>query len=137
MSCRTEYDKASAQHFIDLAKQIIASEGPPMRMSEDPAYWQCKWCDHHAVCHLKTFPQPTCRSCAHVTPMLDEPGGWHCRKWEDRIPVETQRTGCDQHLYHPEILPHLTPVNGNMDENWVNYEDKKTGETLTLSLIHI
>ena len=124
VGCRTDYDPASAQHYIDLARKIIASEGPPMRMSEDPAHWQCKWCDHHAVCHTAAFPRPTCRSCAHVTAMQDEQGGWHCRKWDDRIPVDVQRTGCDQHLYHPEILHFLQPVNGNLEQNWVEYQFK-------------
>lgn len=124
VACRTNYDKASAQHYIDLARSIIASEGPPMRMSDDAAHWKCKWCDHHAVCHTGQFPKVTCRSCAHVTPMLDELGGWHCQKYDDRIPVEVQRTGCEQHLYHPEILHFLQPVNGNMEQNWVQYQDK-------------
>ena len=122
IGCRTAYDKACAEHYIELAKKIIASESPPVRLSEDPAHWQCKWCDHHAVCHAGEFPCPTCRSCAHVTPMLDEQGGWHCRKWDDRIPVDAQREGCDQHLYHPEILSHVSPVNGNMDQGWIAYQ---------------
>ena len=129
VTCRTEYDKASAQHYIDLARSIIASEGPPMRMSEDAVHWQCKWCDHHTTCHTPAYPKPTCRSCAHVTPMLDEQGGWHCRQWDDRIPVETQRTGCEAHLYHPDILHFLKPVNGNMQQNWVQYQDA-TGATV-------
>ena len=123
VACRTNYDKASAQHYIALARSIIASEGPPIRMSEDAAHWKCKWCDHHAVCHTTTYPKPTCRSCAHVTPMLDELGGWHCQKYDDRIPVDAQRTGCEQHLYHPEILHFMQPVNGNMEQNWVRYQD--------------
>ncbi len=124
VTCRTDYDKAGAQHYIDLARNVIASEGAPMRMSEDAAHWQCKWCDHHTVCHTATYPKPTCRSCAHVTAMLDDVGGWHCRKWDDRVPVDTQRAGCESHLYHPEILHFLTPANGNMEQNWVQYQDK-------------
>ena len=130
VTCRTEYDKASAQHYIDLARSIIASEGPPMRMSEDAAHWQCKWCDHHTTCHTPAYPKPTCRSCAHVTAMLDDQCGWHCRKWDDRVPVEVQRTGCDQHLYHPEILHFLKPANGNLEQNWVQYEDKTSAATV-------
>jgi hypothetical protein len=129
VTCRTEYDKASAQHFIDLARNLIASESPPMRLSDDPAHWQCKFCDHHAVCHGSVLPKPTCRSCAHVTPMLDEQGGWHCQKWNDRIPVETQRAGCDQHLYHPDILSGFTPESGDMAENWIRFRRKSNDDT--------
>lgn len=127
VTCRTEYDPEVAHHYIHLARDIIVAEAPPVRLSDDPAHWQCKFCDHHAVCHGEQLPQPTCRSCAHVTPMLDEHGGWHCRRWDDRIPEEAQRTGCNDHLFHPEIVAtRWDAVKGNMAENWIQFQDKKT-----------
>jgi hypothetical protein len=109
----------------DLATAIRASESPPAKISEDSAHPQCQSCEHRTVCHGSTLPLPTCRSCAHVTPMMD---GWHCEKWKDRIPLEAQRTGCDQHLYHPEIVPFLRPIAGDMKANWIKFQSAD-GET--------
>ena len=130
ISCRTEYDAQAAQRWIEIAHQLIAREHPPERISNDPAYYRCKWCHHHALCHGEAYPKPTCRSCAHVTPMLDEVGGWHCRKWQDRIPVEAQYTGCESHLYHPEFLNHVRPVHANLEENWICYQYTQNSQIL-------
>lgn len=112
----------------DAPDAIRASESPPAKISTDPAHAQCQGCEHRAVCHGSTLPIPTCRSCAHVTPMMDEQGGWHCSAWGDRIPLDAQRVGCDRHLYHPEIVSFLRPIAGDMKANWIKFQSAD-GET--------
>jgi len=101
---------------------ITASESPPARLTGDLARVHCLSCEHYAVCHEDALPLPTCRSCAHVTPMTDKQGGWHCSAWGDRIPLDTQRTGCTHHLYHPEIVSFLRPIAGDMKANWIQFQ---------------
>lgn len=128
VSCRTEYQRMEAERLIAKAKAIIEADAPPTRLSEDPAYYQCKWCRHHAVCHQSILPRTGCRTCAHVTPMLDEEGGWDCRQHHARVPLEYQKQGCDQHLYHPDLVAsYAKPVDGNPAENWIEYETLRSG----------
>ena len=68
------------------AARIVASDSPPARLSNDPAFYKCKFCDHSEACHGTAVPPPTCRSCAHSTPV---DGGWKCDHHE-RMIVETR-----------------------------------------------
>ena len=123
MACRTEYQRDVAEAILSKAQAIIEAEVPPARISNDPAYYQCDWCRHKAICHQAALPRVNCRTCAYVTPMLDEQGGWDCRMHHARVPLEYQQNGCDQHLYHPDLLAtYAQPVDGNSQENWIAYE---------------
>lgn len=45
-----------------------------------------------------------CRTCAHSTALPDST--WRCeRHAADGIPDEYQRTGCDCHTLHPDLVP--------------------------------
>lgn len=45
-----------------------------------------------------------CRTCAHSTAMPDST--WRCEyHGADDIPVDYQRTGCEGHVLHPDLVP--------------------------------
>ena len=50
-SCRTEYKKDVAESYIARAKRIIAATQAPVRLSDNPAWYECKWCEFYEVCH--------------------------------------------------------------------------------------
>ena len=51
ISCRTEENPEAAIRLIEKARRIIEAPYPLARISNDPAWYVCKWCDHHAQCH--------------------------------------------------------------------------------------
>jgi hypothetical protein len=135
---RVRYDEAVAQRLIDKAHRIIFATSNLPRMSEDPTYYECKWCDHHAVCHGDAVPQVNCRTCIHSTPTMDGQAVWTCGlgssgqldKEPFQIPVAAQRVGCDHHRFIPALLENwATAVDGSIGINWVKYEIKATGKT--------
>lgn len=91
-----QYDSNHAVDAIRRAEHIIHSAFPPRRISEDPSWFECRFCDHKAVCHLRQTPERNCRTCAHAQPI--EAGLWYCRHWRDVIPLTTQKVGCEKHL---------------------------------------
>lgn len=106
---RVRLDRDEAEKLIERAKRIIFATEPPLRLSEDPAFWTCKWCPFHAICHGTAAPQTGCRTCAHSTPEQD--GSWSCGRHGPGIPVEFQRVGCPDHRYLPPLLERIgTPV---------------------------
>jgi len=118
---RLEYDKAEAQAIIDKALAVITATEPPVGISQDPSWYECKFCDYHSICHGTDVPTPTCRSCAHVTPEMDGNARWSCAVHQNDIPVATQRTGCDTHRYIPILLSKFAqPV--DMDGDAVVYQ---------------
>lgn len=111
---RVHLDKAAAQGFVDRAQRIIDAAEPPLRISEDPAWWECRFCPFHAQCHGTEAPQVNCRTCTHSTPV--DGGAWHCARHDGEIPLDFQRTGCDAHLYLPPMLERIgTPVDTDGD----------------------
>jgi hypothetical protein len=101
---RVEFDKTEAQSIIDKALAVITATEPPVGISQDPTWFECKFCDYHAICHGTDVPTPTCRSCAYSTPEMDGKARWSCGKFEKDLPVLLQREGCSSHRYIPILL---------------------------------
>lgn len=99
-------DKEVAEKAIARGKRIALSDRMPEPvMGGCESWYQCKVCDMHKFCWLTNCTdQVTCRNCAHSTAKDDNT--WHCERHNaDDIPVEFQRTGCDSHVLHPDLVP--------------------------------
>jgi len=121
ISCRTDYDFTDATRFQLKAARIIFTNRVPAKLSEDPAWFECSWCDFWGVCHGGEFAQVSCRTCTHSTALQEhEGGGWQCGKYNNARTVDEQRAGCQAHLYHPELVPGV-PVEVSEDESAVTY----------------
>lgn len=118
---RVRYDAAFAKRLLDRARSIITAAEPPAKLSEDPDYFQCRWCDHQATCHAGRIPEVSCRTCVHATPETDGDQRWSCALWGKDLTLAEQKEGCDQHLFIPALLP--WPVeDADPEENSITYE---------------
>ncbi len=125
---RIDADPAEAKRLFERADFIVNTPTPPERLSDDPSWYQCKWCEHRDLCHGTAAPLPTCRSCCHSTP---EPGGtWTCARQQGRvIPVAEQKAGCQAHRIIPALLSNWAePIDANDADNWIKYRMKAGGE---------
>lgn len=113
---RIELDKAFACALLEKAARIIFAPNPPARISEDPAWYQCRMCDHASVCQGQRSAEVNCRTCMHATPVE---GGWHCARHDKALSGADQRAACDKHLYLPSLIPGEQVDAG---EDWVDYE---------------
>ena len=119
-SVRTEYDKAEAERLIEKAKRVIFSPRPPTKISDNPAWHECKYCPYHAMCHEDELPKQTsCRTCMYSTPLPE--GGWRCENFNHPLSLDEQRVGCNEHLFHPDLVPGEQTDYG---EGWVEYKLK-------------
>ena len=122
---RVKLDTSVAKASIDRAEAIIASDRPLNKISDDPSWYQCKFCDHAQACHGQAAPQVNCRTCLHSTPVND--GNWHCARHDINIPQHQQKTGCEQHLYNPFLLDGFAEAIDS-GEFWIRYRLKANGE---------
>lgn len=99
---RIKADPATAERLLEKAGRIIFAQHPPARTSEDPAWYECRFCDHHAACHEGGDAAVTCRSCLHSTPVE---GGWHCVRHDRELDPADQRRACPRHLFIPDLVP--------------------------------
>lgn len=85
-------DTEIADRYLHRAGQIIPLHVPPKRISESPSWFQCKFCDHKAVCHSGAAPVMNCRTCEYVEPLPD--GTWFCHHHVVTVDKATQLQGC-------------------------------------------
>ncbi|NDF13281.1 MAG: oxidoreductase [Proteobacteria bacterium] len=114
------FDKEIFQALLNRAERIINYGTPPEKMSKDPAWYQCKFCDHQSICHQGEIPQKSCRTCAFSTPKDD--GTWTCGLFKRVLPIAEQRTGCRSHLFIPNLISFAEPVDSGKD--FVSYQGK-------------
>ena len=99
---RVRADADAAERLLAKASRVIHAARPPSRISEDPAWFECRFCDHHDLCHGDAAAVVTCRSCLHATPVE---GGWHCARHDTAIGEQEQRAACARHLFIPDLVP--------------------------------
>jgi hypothetical protein len=99
---RVELDVDDADRLLAKAGRIIFAARPPERVSEDPAWYECRLCDHAEVCRGQAAAAVNCRSCLAFDAGR---GRLVVRTPERALSDADQRAGCDQHLYLPDLVP--------------------------------
>lgn len=123
---RIEHEAQAAEKLIDRAKAIVACSEPPVKVSEDPAWHECKYCHFHSLCHGTDAPEVNCRTCVYSTPERDGEARWSCRKYKIDLLVEDQRRGCEGHRVIPILLERFAePIDS--DGETVTYRNRLTG----------
>jgi len=122
-----QLDKAFADELLAKAERILRSAEPPAKISESPAWYKCKFCDHRAHCHGEDAPRASCRSCVHATPELDGdfPLRWKCELRNEYRTHAEQIAGCDQHLYVPGLLAFADVIDADPDGAWIAYKSEQ------------
>ena len=89
-------DPLAAKRYNDRAVFLIQTNEPPPRIHDDPTWFQCRFCDMHAVCHMKQEPARSCRTCEHGN--AGKNGMWACNLREEYRDLEEQLAGCDKYV---------------------------------------
>lgn len=127
---RVHFDRAIFEELKSKARRILETDEAPDRISEDPSFWKCKWCDFQAVCQPNApsakIPSKNCRTCAFSSPVLEGKGArWRCSRLDIPLSPESQFAACDDHLYHPEIMPYpILDVDKALSDGspgWISY----------------
>lgn len=113
---RLPADPQVAAGLLAKAGRIIFAALPPVGISTDPCWYQCRCCDHAALCHEQAAAEVNCRTCLHATAV---DGGWRCERHQARLSEADQRAGCPHHLYLPPLVPGQQVGAG---EDWVEYQ---------------
>ncbi|MBX6324328.1 MAG: PD-(D/E)XK nuclease family protein, partial [Rhodospirillaceae bacterium] len=113
---RVRADPAEGERLLAKAKRVIEAPRPPARIADDPDWWECRLCEHRALCHDGAAAHVSCRTCLHATPVAD--GTWHCARWGTVLSPRDQRQGCERHLYVPDLVPGEVEDAG---DDWVAY----------------
>lgn len=116
------FDKDVFEALLERAEKIIGADEAPAGISIDPAWYQCKFCDHAAVCHGEIAAAKSCRTCIHSSPVDD---AWRCEAQARDLSVEEQRLGCRSHLTLPPLVGYAEPIDAG--EGFIKYQHKDSG----------
>ncbi len=123
---RVPANKTHAELLLAKAERIIASSEPPERMTDDPTFFKCSWCEYKELCHYSDrTPQTNCRTCAHSTPLTDGDARWLCEKHQKDLTIPQQKEGCEDHLFMPALLKNWAETTDAGDD-FVEYKNLKT-----------
>jgi len=89
------YSPNEALEVAIKAEKIIDSPKPPARISNNPQWFKCRYCDFRLSCHYGQPMEKKCRTCVHIQPI--EGGKWRCNRWNANPPADVMKIGCDQY----------------------------------------
>jgi hypothetical protein len=87
-----ELDWQLGKQLEQKAEEIISSKEPLNRISDNPAFQECKQCHFIGICHSNETPERNCRSCRNASPV--ENGQWQCSLY-GIVPESFIKTGCE------------------------------------------
>jgi len=107
---RVHFDERAAQALVRKAEAVVASPEPLTRISRNPSWWQCKFCDHHSTCQLGDHSkiERNCRTCLSST--AEDDGSWTCTEFVKSLPFDEQCKGCTAHRFIPQMLSPWKPI---------------------------
>lgn len=88
------YKEEVALYLIERAKGIIGVQKAPPKLTQDPSWFECKFCAFREICHYAKEPQVNCRSCSFATPVAD--GRWRCNKFDAILPEGFVEQACQE-----------------------------------------
>ncbi len=94
------YDAQIAHYLLARAKTVIFGAGAPPRITSDPTWFECRFCDFRRVCWKEKPLDQNCRTCRFAAPLED--GTWACAKGEPAITLHPKQ-GCDKYEPIPDI----------------------------------
>jgi hypothetical protein len=102
---RVELDRVRAERFVERGKCIATQDEIPPPISNDPTWYECKWCGAHDFCHgSKLTREVNCRTCAHSTAEADST--WTCARHGGNVmPTDWMREAHECHSLHFDLVP--------------------------------
>jgi hypothetical protein len=78
--------------YPERAMQIIDQNEAPARLTEDPSWFECRFCDYREICHYGKTPEKNCRSCVYASAVAG--ANWFCSRHHGQIPPDFVAEGC-------------------------------------------
>lgn len=120
-------DHAIGQQILLRAESVIFSPDLPPRISETPAWHECRFCAMKGVCFGSKMPRVNCRTCVHSK--AEQDGTWSCARKRSEI-HSCPKQGCNEHVFTPLLFPHVTVTDAWTVADGITYK-KRDGSLVT------
>lgn len=127
---RIYFDKDVVKRLQSKAERVIFSNVPQYKVSDNPEYLECRFCDYKLLCHSKMLPEVNCRTCARSTP--ERNGTWTCSRDGSILCSAKQRDCLDCHVFIPALVP-LEQTDASEKDGTIMYGNVVNGKENILS----
>lgn len=94
---RVKFSQKDFDNIMEKADTIIFGTVAPPRISDNPSWFVCRFCQFNEICHYGVAPEENCRTCKYSKPEFG--GKWTCKKVDKEITTEVQRKKWDCHAF--------------------------------------
>jgi hypothetical protein len=98
-----DYDAKYIERLLEKGSTILGKRVLLPRISNNPDYFMCRYCDHRAYCHEGKPAERNCRTCEHSRALAD--GAWGCNKHQCAITRELMKAGCAGYQLNEMLRP--------------------------------
>ncbi len=91
------FEQEVADKYDARAIYIIEAKEAPPKIHNDASWFECKFCDFHAVCHRGQEIARSCRTCAHGF-AGNQKKMWGCNYHQEWRSKEEQLEGCSNYV---------------------------------------
>jgi len=99
---RIREDKSRQGELREKEKVVLMSETLLKRLSDNPTWYECKFCNAHDVCFGLAPVAKNCRTCAYGD--MHDAGVWKCAKTGMQLSFEEQMKGCEKYQLETEMF---------------------------------
>lgn len=109
-----EFNPEVFEAMRERANMLVDSEKPPVRLSDDPDFFKCRFCDYHDICHGELLAEPSCRNCGFGQKKISK--GERCEKGFDMQP-------CVNHVFNPYMFDgDFIPIQFHPEHDALEYD---------------
>lgn len=115
----TEFNQNDFEHAKQRAKTVIESDNLLPKISDNPDFYVCRFCDANEICHGKALPKPVCRNCAAIDFKTDGDCKAICTMFNQAFEgnPEAMESTYDCHLYMPELINTSALTDGLVEQD--------------------
>ncbi len=86
------YKEEVSEPYAKRALAIIGAQQAPGKLTQDPSWFECNFCDFKENCHYDKAAVVNCRSCVYAEPVAGK--AWRCNKFQQVVPGDFIPQGC-------------------------------------------
>lgn len=90
-----QFDAFEFAYLKGVAEDTVLTEAIPKGISENPAWYECKFCNFYSICHENKAPDINCRTCKHS--IATGAGSWGCKLLNQPLTFEDQVKACEKY----------------------------------------
>lgn len=90
-----DFDDDEYNKIEHIAFEILSTDIPPDRISNNPTWYECKFCNFKKICHHGNKILKSCRTCKKC--VIEDEGVFRCAIIDKSLSLQNQKDACSKY----------------------------------------